>query len=282
MLLTAPLRNTLDPSFLPRIAFRSYTVNPKPCRLTWLFSTTTTLHLRNTKVPCLLSYFLLVTVPNKSYPHEDFLKFIFTLQDTKYDASFIIYASCLLDQVWKSRNKKIFDALPLNLLEVNRAVNDCVAEFVATREQPRAVSLPCPTWLPPPEGWIKINMDVCVRSSGSITAALVRDHTGKIISASANRVNFTDAQVVEAASLLDGIRLALDQNYNYVVLEGDCSQVYQGFLGDMENIGWDVRSLLLDFQHFLQSMTHGRSQLSLARLILVPIILRNGATTTML
>ncbi|PON34887.1 hypothetical protein PanWU01x14_340760 [Parasponia andersonii] len=80
---------------------------------------------------------------------------------------------------------------------------------------------------------IEINTDVCVRSLGSITAALVRDHTG-------NRVNFTDVQVVKAASVLDGIRLAVDQHYNYVVLEGDCSQVYQGLLGDMQNIGWDV------------------------------------------
>ncbi|PON72891.1 hypothetical protein TorRG33x02_250760 [Trema orientale] len=143
-------------------------------------------------------------------------------------------------------------SMVLEIIQV--VVNDRVAEFVAAREQPRSASLPCPTWLPASEGWIKINMDVYVQSSGSITAAMVRDHTGKIISAFANRVNFTDAQVVEAASLLDGIRLALDQNYNYVVLEGDCSQVYQGLLGDMENIGWDVRSLLLDSQHFLQSI----------------------------
>ncbi|PON62180.1 LOW QUALITY PROTEIN: hypothetical protein PanWU01x14_140300 [Parasponia andersonii] len=82
-------------------------------------------------------------------------------------------------------------------------------------------------WVPPPEGWLKINSDACSREGGSVGAVLARDDTGNIVLAKSAFFHFEDP-------------LAADNGLNHVLFEVDCG----GSLGEARSLLHDCRNLL--------------------------------------
>ncbi|POO01226.1 Ribonuclease H-like domain containing protein [Trema orientale] len=110
-------------------------------------------------------------------------------------------------------------------------------------------------WLPPPEGWLKINSDACSREGGSVGAVLARDDTGNIVLAKSAFFHFEDPLVAESAAFLEGIRLAVDNGLNHVLFEVDCEAVALALKGAMEDVSWEAHSLLLDCRNLLRQIT---------------------------
>lgn len=44
-------------------------------------------------------------------------------------------------------------------------------------------------WSPPPTGWLKINTDVCLKDSNSVTSVIVRNEKGEVVLAFAEHMN---------------------------------------------------------------------------------------------
>jgi ribonuclease HI len=80
-------------------------------------------------------------------------------------------------------------------------------------------------WKPPSEGSVKLNFDGSVYNDGSRRASIggvIRDYTGRVLAAFAERTEHASPGIVEARALIRGLRLALDCNFmGGLVVEGD-------------------------------------------------------------
>ncbi|GJN36873.1 hypothetical protein PR202_gb25808 [Eleusine coracana subsp. coracana] len=87
-------------------------------------------------------------------------------------------------------------------------------------------------WEPPPEGWIKINVDGGFDNDmGKAGIGIViRDAFGKALLCSW-RVPFRarNAEETEAVAATEGLRLAVEWNQEKAILESDCASVIQAF-----------------------------------------------------
>ncbi|KAF4347921.1 hypothetical protein F8388_001865 [Cannabis sativa] len=80
------------------------------------------------------------------------------------------------------------------------------------------------TWEPPPVGTLKLNTDAAVSSHQNKTGGgvIVRDHTGKIIAATAfSRVGQMQPKVAEGWVLWEGLKWSRDNGINIDHIEVD-------------------------------------------------------------
>jgi hypothetical protein len=85
-----------------------------------------------------------------------------------------------------------------------------------------------PKWIPPPEGFLKFNVDGAVARSGDKGAVgvLCRDYTGNYVAASAMVINgLVDPPSLEALACNEAISLALDMGVRKSVIVSDCLEV---------------------------------------------------------
>ncbi|PON89576.1 hypothetical protein TorRG33x02_147200 [Trema orientale] len=83
---------------------------------------------------------------------------------------------------------------------------------------------------------------------------LVWDEDRNIGQAFSENVNFSDPDMAEVAGLLASARVAKDLGYEYVVFEGDCSNVFGRLMTSLDDVNWELRQLLLDCKVLLQSI----------------------------
>ncbi|PON47348.1 Ribonuclease H-like domain containing protein [Trema orientale] len=133
-----------------------------------------------------------------------------------------------------------------DIFEVNKLVRESYAEFVNTWIESSNSASKTIGWVSPLLGWLKTNIDVCIRDSDSLTSILVRDNRGSLVIIFSSIVHSTDPAVAEAATLLHGIKVVVDIGYNFVIFEGDCALVLNGLKGPIDLLGRDVSSLILN------------------------------------
>jgi len=86
------------------------------------------------------------------------------------------------------------------------------------------------TWVRPPDGWVKLNVDASfVAATGCAgTGVVARDSTGKIkLTAWRALFNCSSAVEAEAHACVEGIRLASQWCHGPIILESDCARVVQ-------------------------------------------------------
>ncbi|GJN26558.1 hypothetical protein PR202_gb14497 [Eleusine coracana subsp. coracana] len=87
-------------------------------------------------------------------------------------------------------------------------------------------------WEPPPEGWIKINVDGGFdKDTGKAGIGIViRDAYGQALLCSWRALfRARDAEETEAVAATEGLRLAVEWNPEKAILESDCASVIQAF-----------------------------------------------------
>lgn len=81
-------------------------------------------------------------------------------------------------------------------------------------------------WRCPEDGWVKVNTDAgfdALAFTGT-SGAVIRDHTGTVKAAAARWFDdVPDALTAEALAAKEGLELAVENGYDKVVLEVDCS-----------------------------------------------------------
>ncbi|KAL0364173.1 UNVERIFIED_CONTAM: hypothetical protein Sangu_0514900 [Sesamum angustifolium] len=65
----------------------------------------------------------------------------------------------------------------------------------------KASSVAFDKWLPPPEGWIKVNTDVAFSNGEGMAACVIRNHEGTIICATSERIWAHDPTAAEVLAL---------------------------------------------------------------------------------
>ncbi|PON49491.1 Ribonuclease H-like domain containing protein [Trema orientale] len=185
---------------------------------------------------------------------EDLINFLYSELDTTTRDMVVLYASCLFEQIWRARNDIVFDSKPFDLFGIHNRIQTQFSEFLCEQGKNEGRLIRNLKWLPPPAGWLKVNTDVCMRDSGGVCTAIVRDSSGFILAAYARPTTFFDPLLAEIAAFLEGIRLVLDLGMDTVVFEGDCEVIANSIKSTSEELNWDARSMLMDCKALLQQL----------------------------
>lgn len=102
------------------------------------------------------------------------------------------------------------------------------------------VQLEILAWCPPPENFIKINVDAAILLGKSAAAAIARDHNGNIVAVSTAIYNQTFPQVAEAYGFLLAVELGHKLHLQSISVEGDCQTVVKVLNGEAGHTPWRI------------------------------------------
>jgi hypothetical protein len=112
---------------------------------------------------------------------------------------------------------------------------------------------PPSSWQPPPQGWLKINVDVDVRNHKVFLAAVCRDEFGKLLYV------WTDSNVkgsstwAEAHATLLAAKEASKLQLKYVILEAHSQIVINALNQVSECSDWEIEDIVADIRSILDS-----------------------------
>ena len=148
---------------------------------------------------------------------------------------FATVAWCL----WNNRNKVQHGEAGKNGKSVAVEARNYWAEVRAVKPsfgRPLKPKIPHKHWLPPPQGWYKVNVDAIVfKHQGQCgIGVVIRNNQGLIMGAMCKHLEFPLAALeAEAKAMEAGIGLAWDLGLKYIILEGDAQLIIQALKGHM-------------------------------------------------
>ncbi|MBA0760086.1 hypothetical protein Gotri_022868 [Gossypium trilobum] len=127
--------------------------------------------------------------------------------------------------IWFSRNKFLHERKVQSLKEIIIFIRSFGLEYRSSAEnlkypQPRSMV----KWSPPPQGWLKINVDagLLIAKKRAVSGFIIRNGEGFIMGSGFQRHNLVHSVVIaEALAILHGLQFALDLGFSNVILESD-------------------------------------------------------------
>ncbi|KAL5819558.1 hypothetical protein ACOSQ3_023495 [Xanthoceras sorbifolium] len=103
-------------------------------------------------------------------------------------------------------------------------------DFTATNflPQPQAAPYAIVGWSKPQVGWLNLNVDASLKPEASLVGlgAMIRDHEGQLMAGLSRKlVVLVSIEVAEASTILNGIHLAIEFNFNHLVVESNALNV---------------------------------------------------------
>lgn len=131
--------------------------------------------------------------------------------------------------LWKHHNRVVFDNTPLNTSLHGLCLSQVVEYFFCVGKM-RKVSqrvLMQVKWSKPPEGWFKLNSDgASYRNPGKAGGGgLIRDCCGKWLKGYVRSIGFATNVSIEFWALRDGLKLALSEGMQNLIVELDARVV---------------------------------------------------------
>jgi ribonuclease HI len=159
---------------------------------------------------------------------------VFDFLDRASDQAVIILAVTVW-HIWNARNGARHDEPikhPHSLAEQILAYIDMIQLHLIKHRtnHRREATAPTPSWSPPPEGTIVINVDAALFSASSRTGVgvVVRNHKGEFLAAHSQLLDETmTPEIAEAHAIRCAVSLARDEGWNRIVLASDCLAVIQ-------------------------------------------------------
>ncbi|KAH9769616.1 reverse transcriptase domain-containing protein [Citrus sinensis] len=164
----------------------------------------------------------------------------------------LIIATCW--SIWSSRNLFIFKGKEKDAqISVGRAAAIVESyrriKILATQTVSQNQSNNQQTWLPPPNGWYKVNVDAAIRPSNQ-TAGLgvvIRDSRAKVVAAAVqNTIYKGDVDCMEAEAIIFGIQVAQNTNFLPLIIESDSKEVVNlacNRKGSRTEIFWKIATI---------------------------------------
>lgn len=131
-------------------------------------------------------------------------------------------------KVWDARNKLIFEDLMFIPAIIANNATKLISEFNEANRKPVPHSDPIPgaaNWVPPPNSWVKLNVDAgCFNDGTTGWGLVIRDHTGAVsLTACKSEEVELSPMVAEAIGLRWCLSVAKDLSLNKVVVESDAA-----------------------------------------------------------
>lgn len=88
----------------------------------------------------------------------------------------------IVDEIWRTRNLIKFQDGIVDIHLSKKNVQITFLEYFRVSSVTKALTVqPTPVRIPPPHGWIKLNVDAMLNSSRSALAVVARDHRGEFL-----------------------------------------------------------------------------------------------------
>ncbi|KAK9283424.1 hypothetical protein L1049_011666 [Liquidambar formosana] len=161
---------------------------------------------------------------------------------------FLIFAAVLMDMTWFSCNRVVFDKVELNPTELLLSIEKLSLEHLHScysRYRPVEAHSK-PIWIPPPQGWVKINFDVAIRHSLSVLAAIFRDSAGHFLFAWTSLDGPLEPMVAEAKVACFALSNAWSSHLFNIILEGDAAVVLDTLAHEDLTPPWAIASPFFD------------------------------------
>uniref|UniRef100_A0A803P1E8 RNase H type-1 domain-containing protein n=1 Tax=Cannabis sativa TaxID=3483 RepID=A0A803P1E8_CANSA len=151
---------------------------------------------------------------------------------------------CMLWKCWNARNASVFRNQVSRPETIEQEAQEYLAFYQAAQDKRGNHSQSTSNrdllvWEPPPVGFLKLNTDAAISSHQNRTGggALVCDHTGKIIAATAfNRIGLLHPQAAEGWALLEALKWCQDKGININHVEVDCKNLLTELQTSNENL----------------------------------------------
>lgn len=129
----------------------------------------------------------------------------------------------VLDEIWYYRNQAFHQGIQPDIQVAIDHIHHRFAEFTSLMsvEKPPTNTRVQHTWIPPPTGWIKFNIDVAISNKAIALAAIARNDKGDVLKVWAKLHTTCSLFLVEASAILWAVQLARTENWNYIIFEGD-------------------------------------------------------------
>ena len=128
-----------------------------------------------------------------------------------------------VEEIWLSRNQHLFQGVQINIRSICSHVLHRALEFAnicLNKDSPNPGTSKA-SWVPPPGGFIKVNVDAAVTSATTALAAVARDHHGNPIKVWMKKYRLCSPIQAGAVALLYAAQLASQEGWKHVILKGD-------------------------------------------------------------
>ena len=130
--------------------------------------------------------------------------------------------------VWKERNKRVWNNKFLSQYQIFFQATTYLHTLRSVQPKSNGNRRLLRTWVPPPIGWLKVNIDgaFCASSSSGGVGVIVRDSDGRIVAGMCKRLSHVmGPDMVEAMAGRVACVLATSYNLSPIVFESDCMKV---------------------------------------------------------
>ncbi|XP_060965447.1 uncharacterized protein LOC115720378 [Cannabis sativa] len=168
----------------------------------------------------------------------DWVKFLWDLGKKGINEQEVfLYASIIIDTIWRTRNEKVHNNCPADVIKSIDTIRFSFADH-------HAYLLPCPipcpkeVWRPPPLDWVKLNCDIRVGLDSMCAAVVARDHVGKVIWVVTSKLDFSNALCGEAMACCLALQEAKARGVKFLILESDSRVVINALNG--KDSRWEI------------------------------------------
>ncbi|XP_057760014.1 uncharacterized protein LOC130980338 [Arachis stenosperma] len=164
----------------------------------------------------------------------------------------------LLWEIWKTRNNKLFQQQEVNqswTISKARALETVYGKLAKKqqtqkREANRSRTYPM-TWRPPPEDWLKANVDAAFRKeneTGAI-AVVIKDSKEKMVLGFSGKIQAKSSIVAEAQAIRQALIIVNNLNMGKTLIESDSLKLIQTIkskttIGEASAIIQDIQNLM--------------------------------------
>ncbi|KAL5551797.1 hypothetical protein UlMin_001973 [Ulmus minor] len=178
-----------------------------------------------------------------------FLRFLWMMeaQDSRVargnaDRNIFLFASVLCDLLWKQRNDIPHGGAPMDPAQLFQNINRSYVSLLKSLSQPSYVVNP--VWTPPPNGWVKINMDAAIGTSASTISCVARDSHGSIISWNSKIIPTCSPLIAEVCAGEFAIDFATATCWTAVNFSRDAKIILDTLSSLKSNVFWYISSIL--------------------------------------
>ncbi|XP_075670137.1 uncharacterized protein LOC142639892 [Castanea sativa] len=129
----------------------------------------------------------------------------------------------VIDEIWRSRNLKQFCSVMVDVMSAKRNIHSRFFEIVKvfTPDMSTPMEHVSYRWNPPPQGWIKLNVDAALNNHRLAFAVVARDQLGEVLSLWGKIHLACPLAQAEAEALYWAVQLAIKKGWKNVIFEGN-------------------------------------------------------------
>ena len=158
--------------------------------------------------------------------------------------------------IWKERCNVQLGKQTLNVDNVIRRVRwaygDCIIK--SRKEEDSRLAKEKEVWKAPEVGWIKVNCDGAWKKEVRRAAIgiVAKNEESRMISGMGKMVDLEGADMVEALAVREGVKLAIKENYQKVVIESDSKQVIDEITGKKDGCSWRIKPIIEGIRGYMK------------------------------